>query len=244
MMTVNEVSRLSGVSIRTLHYYDEIGLLSPAVTTASGYRLYDDTSLERLQQILLFRELEFPLKQIRTILGSPNFDRGQALEQQITLLTLKKERMEHLIDFARQIQKNGGNTMSFQAFDTKKIDDYAKEAKKRWGETDAYQEFSRKTADYTPQKHNDLSSALMAIFSEFGEVKEHAPEDPAVQALVRKLQDFITANYYTCTKPILAGLGKMYAVPGEMRENIDAAAGKGTAQFASAAIAVYCAEQV
>ena len=88
MMTVNEVSKLTGVSIRTLHYYDEMGLLHPAVTTDSGYRMYDDTNLERLQDILLFRELEFPLKEIKRIIDSPDFDRKQALEQQIEMLTL------------------------------------------------------------------------------------------------------------------------------------------------------------
>lgn len=90
MMTVNEVSKLTGVSIRTLQYYDTICLLKPIEYTESGYRLYDDTSLERLQQILLFKELEFPLKEIKKIIDAPNFDRNKALEQQIELLTMKK----------------------------------------------------------------------------------------------------------------------------------------------------------
>ena len=91
MMTVNEVSKLTGVSIRTLQYYDKIGLLHPTDYTEAGYRLYDDAALETLQQILLFRELEFPLKDIKEIIGSPDFDRSKALEQQIELLELKKE---------------------------------------------------------------------------------------------------------------------------------------------------------
>ena len=105
MMTVNEVSKLTGVSIRTLHYYDEMGLLHPAVTTDSGYRMYDDTNLERLQDILLFRELEFPLKEIKRIIDSPDFDRKQALEQQIEMLTLKKEHLEQLIAFAKGLKE-------------------------------------------------------------------------------------------------------------------------------------------
>ena len=88
MMTVHEVSRLTGVSIRTLQYYDRIGLLPPAEYTEAGYRLYDDTALETLQQILLFRELEFPLKEIRQIIQSPAFDRRKALEQQVELLSI------------------------------------------------------------------------------------------------------------------------------------------------------------
>ena len=110
MMTVNEVSQLSGLSERTLRYYDRIGLLKPKAYTESGYRLYDDTAMERLQQILLFRELEFPLREIRRILADPGFDRAEALEQQITLLTLKKERLEGLISLARRIQTTGGKT--------------------------------------------------------------------------------------------------------------------------------------
>ncbi len=90
MMTVNEVSKLTGVSVRTLQYYDKIGLLSPAAYTESGYRMYDDASLERLQHILMFKELQFPLKEIKEIINSSDFDRNRALEQQIEFLTLKK----------------------------------------------------------------------------------------------------------------------------------------------------------
>lgn len=90
MMTVKEVSKLTGVSIRTLQYYDAIGLLLPTEYTETGYRLYDDTVMQRLQQILLYKELEFPLKEIKTILNAPDFDRNKALEQQIEMLLMKK----------------------------------------------------------------------------------------------------------------------------------------------------------
>ena len=93
MKTVNEVSKLTGISVRTLHHYDEIGLLKPTSITDAGYRLYDDIALERLQHILLFRELQFPLKDIKKILDSSDFDRNKALEQQIELLTMKKEHL-------------------------------------------------------------------------------------------------------------------------------------------------------
>ena len=121
MMTVNEVSKRTGVSIRTLQYYDKIGLLRAAGRTEAGYRLYDDAALERLQQILLFRELEFPLRDIRTILDNPNFDRRKALHQQIELLTLKKQHLEDLIRLARTLQTAGGHTMQFKEFDTSRI---------------------------------------------------------------------------------------------------------------------------
>ena len=129
MMTVNEVSKLTGVSIRTLQYYDKIGLLHPAKYTEAGYRLYDDAALETLQQILLFRELEFPLKDIKEIISSPDFDRSKALEQQIELLKLKKEHIENLIDLAVGIKAIGVKPLTFDAFDTRKIDEYAAQAK-------------------------------------------------------------------------------------------------------------------
>ena len=132
MMTVNEVSKLTGVSIRALQYYDKIGLLHPAEYTEAGYRLYDNTTLERLQQILLFRELEFSLKEIQSILQSPDFDRDRALDQQICLLTLKKEHIENLITFARGLKQIGGTNMDFSAFDTAKMDEYATKAKEKW----------------------------------------------------------------------------------------------------------------
>ena len=138
MKTVNEVSKLTGVSIRTLQYYDSIGLLKPSDHTEAGYRLYDDTTLERLQQILLFKELEFPLKEIKKIIDAPNFDKNKALDQQIELLTMKKEHLENLIHFAHEIKMSGVKKMDFTVFDTKKIDEYSKRAKEQWGQTPEY----------------------------------------------------------------------------------------------------------
>ena len=111
MMTVNEVSKLTGVSIRTLQYYDTIGLLKPDGYTASGYRLYDDTALERLQQILLFKELEFPLKEIKRIIDAPDFDRDKALSQQIELLTMKKGQTQPKWTSMTERQKNNGDRL-------------------------------------------------------------------------------------------------------------------------------------
>ena len=143
MMTVNEVSKISGISVRTLHHYDHIGLLPATEVTKAGYRLYDESALERLQQILLFKALEFPLKEIKEILDSPNFDRSKALEQQIHLLELRKEHLQNLIDLARGIKEIGVKHMSFEAFDTKKIDEYAAQAKANWGKTDADRKSTR-----------------------------------------------------------------------------------------------------
>lgn len=240
MRTVKEVSRLTGVSVRTLHHYDAIGLLRPTRVTQAGYRLYDDAALLRLQTILLFRELEFSLKEIRDILDSPGFDQQAALEQQIHLLELKREHLGDLISYARQIQQTGVMNMDFSAFDNSRMDQYAAQAKALWGKTDAYREFEEKNADQTPEQLRDSGNALMAIFAEFGAVRHLPPESPEVQALVAKLQAFISEHYYTCTPQILQGLGQMYIAGGSMTDNIDAAGGKGAAELASEAIRVYC----
>ena len=240
MMTVNEVSKLTGVSIRTLQYYDKIGLLHPAKYTEAGYRLYDDTALETLQQILLFRELEFPLKDIKEIIGSPDFDRSKALEQQIELLKLKKEHIENLIDLAIGIKAIGVRQLTFDAFDTRKIDEYAAQAKASWGTTPAYKEFEEKSKGRTKEDNLKIHQGLIDIFAEFGQIKSADPAGKEAQTLVKKLQDYITKYLYTCTGEILSGLGKMYAGGGDFTKNIDSFGGEGTAEFAAQAIEIFC----
>jgi DNA-binding transcriptional MerR regulator len=241
MKTVHEVSKLAGISVRTLHHYDAIGLLSPTKTTEAGYRLYDDDALARLQCILLFKELEFPLKYIKEILDSPNFERNKALEQQIELLTMKKEHLENLINLARGIQSTGvKKIMDFKAFDTKKMDDYAKQAKESYGSTIAYKEFEEKSKGRTKEDEKSLGIGMMNIFADFGKLLSLKPSDDAVQEKVAELRAYITENYYNCTPEILSGLGQMYAGGGEMTENINNYGGAGTAEFASEAIRIYC----
>jgi DNA-binding transcriptional MerR regulator len=240
MMTVHEVSELTGVSIRALHHYDRIGLLHPAEVTGAGYRLYDDTALERLQCILLFKELQFSLKEIKDILDSPDFDYSRALDQQITLLQMKKEHLENLINLAREIKQIGVKKLDFTVFNTKKMDEYAERAKESWGQTPEYREFEEKSKDRTKEDERKLWAGLMEIFTEFGSMKGSSPSGSAAQRLVKKLQDYITEHFYTCSDEILTVLGSMYDGGGEMTENIDHAGGEGTAEFAAQAIKVYC----
>lgn len=240
MRTVKEVSKLTGVSVRTLHYYDAIGLLKPAKVTEAGYRMYDDTSLIRLQNILLFRELKFSLKEIKTILESPNFDLSKAIMQQIELLELQRKRIGELISFAREIQKKGVNAMDFNVFSNSEIEQYKAEAKKKWGDTKAYQEYEQKAAEKNSIEAKKTDIQLMKIFSEIGELRHMPPADEAVQEKIADLQKFITDNFYECTNPILNSLGKMYAGDERFRKNIDNEGGDGTAEFVSKAISVYC----
>ena len=241
-MTVSQVSRLTGVSVRTLHHYDRIGLLRPAEVTDAGYRLYGEHELERLQQILFFRELEFPLQDIGKIINSSSFDRNKALDQQIELLEMKKEHLENLLLYARGIRMTGVKHMDFKVFDTRKMDEYAREAKQQWGKTEAYKEFEEKSKDWTEDTAGCIAAEMMSIFAEFGRIMSNgvASGSDDAQALVQKLRDYITEHFYNCTPQILAGLGKMYTGDGRFAENIDKAGGVGTADFAGKAIAVYC----
>ncbi len=150
-LTVKQVSELSGVSIRTLQYYDNIGLLTPSERTEAGYRLYEEEQLATLQEILLFRELEFPLKEIKAILESPAHDREKALRQQVKLLTLKKERLEGLIRLADDLRHERKTTMDFTAFDKTKLEEYAKRAREEYSGTDAYKEYEVKSAGRTAE---------------------------------------------------------------------------------------------
>ena len=240
MMTVHEVSKLAGVSIRTLQYYDKIGLLHPTGYTDAGYRLYDDTDLERLQHILLFRELEFPLKDIRAILNSPDFDRSRALEQQIELLKLKKEHLDNLINFALGIKLLGVKYMDFTVFDRSKLDEYSKQAKKQWGNTPEFKEFAERSKNWSDEEDKLLADRFMLLLKEAGEIRHTDPVSSEAQDIVKRIQDFITENMYTCSDKILRGLGKMYSGGGDFTKNIDAYGGEGTGEFLDRAIQIYC----
>ena len=239
MKTVGQVSELAGVSIRTLRYYDMIGLLSPSSRSDAGYRLYSDDDLRRLQQILLFRELEFPLEDIRRVLDSPGFDRERALDQQVELLRMRRQHLDDLIELAESLRGKEGGTVSFEAFDTGKIDEYTRRAKQEWGNTQAWGEFEEKHAGYTHEQEADLGSRLMQLFVPFGSMAKSGADPACAQAQQQtaKIQAFITENYYTCTDEIFAQLGVAYGAGGEFTSNINAVAGDGAAEFAAAAIA-------
>lgn len=237
--TVQEVSNLSGVSVRTLHHYHKIGLLLPTEMTAAGYRLYDNAALQRLQSILLFRELQFPLREIKSILDNPDFDTKEALAQQIHLLELQRSHIEELIAFARTVQKEGVNHMDFTAFEKTEFSQYAQEVRERWGSTSAYQEYQQKTQLSTPQEQEKTGQQLLFLLASLGTLRHLSPTEHTVQEKVAELQGFITEHYYTCTNEILGSLGQMYLADRRMRDNIDRAGGDGTAEFASRAIAAY-----
>ena len=238
-MQIKEFAEFTGVSVRTLHYYDEIGLLMPAfVDETTGYRFYDEKSLLRMQEILFYRELDFSLKSIGEILSSPNYDKNKALKEQKHLLTLKKERLERLISAIDGAVK-GENVMT--AFNNSEFEKYKTEAREKWGKTDAYKEHAERTKNYSKQKWNDLAEGMEHIMAEFALCmrKDQSSDSIEAQNLVKILQNHITENYYLCTDEILAGLGQMYVADERFTNNIDKHA-DGTAAFICKAIAVYC----
>lgn len=241
MYSVKEAAQRTGVSIRTLHHYDRIGLLKPAKVGNNGYRAYDDASLERLRCILLYRELDFSLSDIKQILDSADFDRETALTQQICLLELQRERLDRIIAMARKMKETGGTTMSFDAFDNQKLNRYANEAKEAWGHTDAYREYEQKSKGRSQKDERQLGDGLMQVLAGFQPLMDRPAEDAAVQAQVAALQQYITTHFYTCSNDVLCGLGQMYAAGGEMTDNIDRACGEGVAAFAAQAIEAFCA---
>jgi len=240
MKTVNEIAKLTHTSVRTLHHYDAIGLLKPTQITEAGYRLYDDAALERLYLILLFRELEFPLKDIQRILDAPDFDRNRVLEQQVQLLKAKIAHLQTRVHLANGIKMLGVRNLEFKNWDPKKIDEYSVQAETLYGKTVAWQEYRQKAKGRSKGQEQALGEGIMELFTKLGSMKQLSPESPEVQAWVKELQGYITEHFYNCTPQILKGLGEMYAGGGSMTENIDAAGGKGTGEFAREAIRIYC----
>lgn len=235
-MQIKEFAQQIGVSVRTLHYYDEIGLLKPSeVDAQNGYRFYDERSLERMQEILFYRELDFSLKTIAQILSSPDYDKQQALTRQRKLLLAKKERLERLIDALDSMEKGEGFMKPNNEYEDLK-NKYAEEVRQRWGSTDAYKESQQRNTDFS-----QAASLLDAVFEEFAELDRSgiSPDDEAAKIQVEKLQRCITENFYTCTNEILAGLGQMYVADVRFKNNIDKH-GEGTAEFVSQCIKSYC----
>lgn len=238
-MQIKEFSEFIGVSVRTLHYYDEIGLLRPAeVDRVTGYRFYDEESILRMQEILFYRELDFSLKSIGEILSSSDYNKIEVLQEQKRMLIVKKERLERLISAIDDAEKG---EIVMKAFDNSEFERYKAEAQERWGNTDAYKEHAQKTKGYGKDKWSNLAADMDIIFDEFAICMKNndTHDSEKTQKLVKKLQNHITENYYTCTNEILYGLGQMYVADERFKKNIDKHA-DGTAAYVREAISYYC----
>lgn len=247
MLTIHEMAERTGVTIRALRYYDKIGLLPPGAVSPAGYRLYGPGELERLQQILFFRELEFPLAEIKAILASPAYDRTAALTAQQALLRAKRDRLDGLLRLVEAALK-GETTMelSFAAFDRagyeEKCRAYAQEVKARWGDTAAWRENQERRQSGGEAAWQAAQTEAEALIAAFAQSRPLPPEHPQVQDLAARWQDHITRHHYCCTRQTLAGLGELYRTDQRFQAYLDQW-GPGTAAQMAEAIAVYCAAQ-
>lgn len=238
---VREVARLSGVTVRTLHHYDSIGLLVPSGRTKAGYRLYTEDDLLKLQQILLWRELGFPLPEIRRVLDDPTFDRALALRRQRDELVRRGERTKAMIrsvDAALESLEGGKKTMDakklFDGFDPALYED---EAKERWGDTEAYRESMRRTKGYTEKDWKRIKEEGQVLFQKLAEkMKQGAePRDPEVVSLAEEHRRHIERWFYPLSREAHRGLGEMFVTDERFTANIDKL-GEGLAQFLAEAI--------
>jgi DNA-binding transcriptional MerR regulator len=228
-LTVSQVARLAGVSVRALHHYDEIGLLKPSGRSEAGYRLYEQPDLQRLQQVLFFKELGFGLEEITRLVQDPAFDLRAALMMQRQLLSDRATRVHALIravDAALESLETG-TTMTkeemfevFGDFDPSKHED---EARERWGDTDAFKESARRTARYTKKDWEQIKAEGDQLQRDLAAQLEagRAPTDPAVMELAERHRGYIARWFYPCSHELHRGLGELYVNDPRFTANID-----------------------
>jgi MerR family transcriptional regulator, multidrug-efflux activator len=248
---VKQVAELSGVSVRTLHHYDRIGLLVPESTTPAGYRLYTKQDLERLQQILFFREMDFTLQEIKDILNRSDFDRKESLNKHRESLLTKKKRLEEMIATVDRtiIALQGGEKMSdkdmFQGFDISEIEahqkKYSEEAKKKYGK-ETVENVEKRTSAYSSEDWGTIQTKTEDIYKRVIARMDHGPEDSEVQQAVADWRQLITDNFYDCTIDIFRGLGDLYVDDPRFTKNIDKYQ-EGLASFLRKAMHYYCDQQ-
>lgn len=248
MYRVSEVFKLTGVSVRMLHHYDKIGLLVPSEKTESGYRMYSNDDISRLYQILIFKELDFPLTEIRKILDDVDFDREKALVNQRKMIEGKKKRLENILHSIDETILNlrGDGVVGkkiFKAFSYEEVkkheEKYADETKNKYGKSDAYKESKEKTGKYTKDDWERVMSETGVIYSKLAQLIDKDVSDNEVQVLVQEWRDCISKNFYNCTVDIFRALALTYVADERFTKNIDKY-GDGLAQFLSDAMNFYC----
>jgi len=245
-MTIIEAAKLSGISKRALHHYDKIGLLCPKRTSSNGYRIYDESCLKRLEQILLFRELGFSLTDISNILDGTETNRETLYRNHKDVLVAKKERLERIIVLVEsRIEKHG--KASFKEFDMRDIEKakrkYGEEAKQRWGYTESYKQSEKKTSKYSEEDWKRINSESKEILKGFSELTNASSEDKRLCDLVEIWREHITKYYYDCSYEMLLGLGEMYISDERFKKNLDKY-GEGTARTMSEAIKFLCEQKI
>lgn len=216
--TVGDVAKMAKVSVRTLHHYDSIGLLGPSGRSESGYRQYEMPDLERLQQVLFFKELGFGLDDIRRIMLDPTFDRASALRAQRALLAEKAQRMQAMLtalDEALEATEEGyamDENEMFEVFGDFDPKEYEDEVKERWGDSDAYAESNRRTKRYTKEDWQRIRDEAGAQAERMLELYDAGvePADPRAMEVADEARMHIDRNFYPCTREMHVCLGEMY----------------------------------
>jgi DNA-binding transcriptional MerR regulator len=242
--TVGRLARMAGVSVRTLHHYDRIGLLEPTDRSEAGYRLYGESDLLRLQQILFYRELDVPLWRIREILDGPSFDLVAALAEHRALLEARGRRITRLVETIDRTtaRLRGEERMLtddelYEGFPHEKVEAWKAEAEARWGET--YRESNRRVRAWSKEKLAAVKAEGERITGSLAELMDRGPSDAHVQALVGELYEHLR-HYYEPTPEVFAGLGRMYFEAPEFHARYEAIR-PGLARFLREAMGVYAA---
>ena len=230
--TVGRVADLSGVTVRTLHHYDEVGLLSPGERSAAGYRIYEERDLERLQRILFYRELGFTLDEISTIVDDPHIDALGHLRRQRGLLTERIGRLNAMVDAidyemeARTMNIPLTPEERLEVFGEFRPEDYAEEAEQRWGETEAYKESQRRVSSYTKEDWQRLKAEEEEIRARLATALDAglAPESEEAMSAAEAHREYISRWFYECSYEIHRGLTEMYVSDERFRSNYDATA--------------------
>ena len=248
MYRIKELANMSGISIRTLHYYDQIDLLKPSRIEENGYRLYDKGAVGRLQQILYLKELDFRLNEIKRILDDPYFDEMEALQMQRKILIEKRDRLTriiHSIDDTIEAIRGGKEMNSnerLRPFDRSKLDEFQKkyeqEVRERYGQTKAYEQSEKKRKFYRDDDFAKIEQERLAIFKKIAAVMDLNPEEKAVQELIHEWRMHITRYHYECTIEIFRGLGEMYTADDRFKENLNQIK-NGLAEYMSEAMRIY-----
>ncbi|MFC6064693.1 MerR family transcriptional regulator [Streptomyces ochraceiscleroticus] len=216
--SVGQVAGFAGVTVRTLHHYDEIGLLSPSARSHAGHRRYDDADLDRLQRILFYRELGFPLDEVAALLDDPDADPQEHLRRQHDLLTARIEKLQKMaaaVATAMEARSMGINLTpeeKFEVFGDFDPDQYAEETERRWGGTEAYKESQRRAAMYTKEDWKRLTADFDAIHHRMGELlAQGVPAgSEAAMDVAEEHRRFISRHHYECSYEMHACLGEMY----------------------------------
>jgi DNA-binding transcriptional MerR regulator len=243
--TIKKVADLAGISVRTLHYYDEIGLLKPTLVAENGYRYYEEKELLKLQQILFFKELEFPLEKIKEIVNSPYFNPQTALEDQRKLLKLKKKRTEELLALIDKTMQNLQNDTDqkvtqemYDPFKDQEYLQYKDEVEKRWGNSDTYKQSMEKVKKMTKQEMDGLKEQGKQLNQELAKAMDKKIDDPEVQALIERHYQGIKF-FYDCSLEMYRNLGAMYVNDPRFTATYDKVK-PGLAVFLRDAINYYC----